>query len=87
MASQPEHVSSAAQTRLVRAGKGYATIHKPTCRYSTNGLPWNWAEDKADVEWIDKEWLRPCKVCLPDLAAERERLTLISEEDWLHADE
>jgi hypothetical protein len=57
-------------TRLIRSGKGGATIHKAACGRATGKTwAWDWAEDRPDAEWVVKAWLKPCRVCLPDLAA------------------
>ena len=49
-------------------------IHRPTCRYTANAIPWRWAEDKDVEEWLRLAWLKPCRTCLPDLAARQERI-------------
>lgn len=60
-----------ATTKYVRS---IHKIHTPSCRYSANAVPWNWAEDKDDSEWIGKAWLKPCRTCLPELAAKQNSL-------------
>jgi hypothetical protein len=56
-------------TRLVRSGKGGATIHLAGCsRMGSKFWPWNWAEGRDDSEWVGKGWLHPCRACLPELA-------------------
>jgi hypothetical protein len=60
---------------LVRMGvpaKG-DTIHRAECRFAKKGnaLPWNWAEGRPLAEWVvGAPWLKPCKVCRPDLPRE-----------------
>lgn len=57
-------------TRLVRGGNGGATIHLAECpRVPARNWPWEWAEGRDDSEWVVKAWLKPCRHCLPELAA------------------
>jgi hypothetical protein len=53
-------------TRLVRGGRGGATIHRRGCkRASKTVVGWTWAEGRQDSEWLGIPWLKACKVCFP----------------------
>ena len=61
-------------TRLVRAFPSGATIHLRGCKRAGRVVPWAWAEGRDDLDWVVKASLRPCRVCLPDLARLQDRL-------------
>lgn len=56
--------------RLVRGGRGGASVHLATCPYVKRGkfVFWLWAEGRDDDEWLAKGWFKPCRVCLPEQA-------------------
>lgn len=72
--------SAATSTRLVRSGRGGATIHLATCSRAKGRIvaPWLWAEGRPDGEWVVKGWLHPCRSCLPDLAKRQDALRVAS---------
>lgn len=61
------------ETRLVRAFPG-PTIHLRGCKRARRVVPWVWAEGRRDEEWVVYGWLKPCRVCLPELAALQDEL-------------
>lgn len=61
-------------TRLVRAFPKGDTIHLRGCSRARRVVPWAWAEGRDDSEWIVKGWLKPCRICLPELAARQDEL-------------
>ena len=54
-------------TRLVRSFPKGDKIHRRGCPHAGRTVPWAWAEDKTDYEWVGKAWLKPCGHCLPTL--------------------
>lgn len=61
-----------AATRLVRSkAQGGARVHLAECRHVVPGtcVPWIWAEGRDDDEWLRLGHFKPCRVCLPALAA------------------
>lgn len=65
----------AVTTRLVRSGRGAATIHLAGCSWiGQKAWSWNWAEGRPDEEWVRLAWLHPCRMCLPELARLQDRL-------------
>lgn len=55
------------ETRLVRSFPDGARIHRRGCAHAGRVVPWAWAEDKTDFEWVQIAWLKPCGHCLPTL--------------------
>lgn len=71
-ARQQQLTDPAPWTRLVRSGRGGATIHLRGCKRATSRITvgWIWAEGRNDAEWQTIPWFRACKLCFPAEAAQ-----------------
>lgn len=61
-------------TRLVRSFPSGKRVHRRGCPHAGRVVPWAWAEDKQDAEWVMNAWLQPCGHCLPTLYRFRKHL-------------